>query len=496
MTHPSLLGDLIELNEVLDADRAIDLEQRKQRDRSIGRKLQRSRSKPAAQIRAWLQATDSTTARNNGLRGTRLYHTLCLALVITGLLTGWGLTSAVLFYDGNQPINIVNAVVVLVLPQILLLVVWLVAALPIRLPLFSGIGATLGFLNPGRLAGHLAGIFSAKENRGLAMLWDPDNVAILAPAARWLFSFWSQLFAFSFNIGALTAAFFLVSFSDLAFVWSTTLDISNETFHQLLATLSTPWSALVPDAVPGSELVANSRYYRLDEGSLAGTTAASPQLAIELGQWWPFLIAAISCYGLLPRLLTLGISWQRFHHHLRKALCNLPGAPELLARMNSPLVSTLAVQPEEAFELAAGRAADKPVAPHYAIRCPVIDWSGTCTRPDDLTVQLGNMGIEALEYLRAGGRQTTEQDEELAASLCRHRPKGVGILVKAWEPPLLDFLDFVRGMRQQCGQKKPLIVLLWGGQDSVSAADRETWQLTLAQLGDPDLHVEVIGQAT
>jgi hypothetical protein len=106
------------------------------------------------------------------------------------------------------------------------------------------------------------------------------------------------------------------------------------------------------------------------------------------------------------------------------------------------------------------------------------------------------MGIEALEFLRAGGRQTTQQDQQLATSLCRHKPEGVGILVKAWEPPLLDFLDFVRGIRRQCGDKKPLIVLLWGGQDGVTATDRETWQLTLAQLGDPNLHVEVIGQTT
>ncbi|MEN8106822.1 MAG: DUF2868 domain-containing protein [Pseudomonadota bacterium] len=495
MTHASLLGDLIELDEVLDADLAIDLEARKQRDRDIGRKLHRNRSKPASQIRAWLREIGPAAARNNGLRATRLYHALCLALVITGLLTGWGLASAVLFYDGNQPINVVNAVGILVLPQILLLLVWLVAALPIRLPLFSGIGATLGFLNPGRLAGQLAGLFSEKENRGLAILWDPDNIASLAPAARWLFSFWSQLFAFSFNIGALAAAIFLVSFSDLAFVWSTTLAISNETFHQLLTILSTPWSAFFPDAVPGSELVANSRYYRLDEGTLAGTAATSPQLAIELGQWWPFLIAAITCYGLLPRLLTLWISWYRFRHHLRKALCNLPGAPELLARMNSPLVSTLAVQPEETREIAASSAVAKPDATRHAIRCPVIDWSGACGRTDEITVQLGTMGIEVLEFLRAGGRQTTEQDQELATSLCRHKPEGVGILVKAWEPPLMDFLDFVRGIRRQCGQKKPFIVLLWGGQDGVTAADRETWQLTLAQLGDPNLHVEGIGQA-
>lgn len=496
MTHSSLLGDLIELNEVLDADLAIDLEKRKQRDRRVGRKLQRSRNKPAAQIRAWLHAIGPSTARENSLRGTRLYHTLCLALVVAGLLTGWGLASVVLFYDGNQPINIVNAVVVLVLPQILLLLLWLLAMIPIRPPLFSGILATPGFLNPGRIAGHLAGIFSAKQSRGLTILWDPDNAAILAPAARWLFSFWSQLFAFSFNIGALVAAFFLVSFSDLAFVWSTTLAISNETFQQLVTAMSTPWNVFIPDAVPGSELIAKSRYYRLDEGSLAGAATTSPQLAIELGQWWPFLIAAITCYGLLPRLLTLIISWYRLRHHLRKALCNLPGAPELLARMNSPLVSTLAVQPEETHEIAAHSTANNQETTRYTIRCPVIDWSGTGTRPDEISLQLGAMGIEALELLRAGGRQTTEQDQQLATSMCRHKPEGVGILVKAWEPPLLDLLDFVRDIRRQCGRRKPLIVLLWGGPDGVAATDRETWQLTLGQLGDPDLHVEVIGQTT
>ncbi len=494
MMHSSLLGDLIELNELLDAERATALEERKQRDRRIGRKLQHQRSKPATQIRAWLQASGDSAAHKNGLQGNRLYHALCLALVITGLITGWGLSSAVLFYDGNQPINIVSAVVVLVLPQILLLLLWLLATLPVKLPLFSNIGETLGFLNPGRLAGHLAGAFSKKENTGLAMLWDPDNVAILAPAARWLFSFWSQLFAFSFNIGALAAAFFLVSFSDLAFVWSTTLTISNETFHQLLATLSTPWSTFAPDAVPGLELIEKSRYYRLEEGSLAADAAASPQLAVDLGHWWPFLIAAISCYGLLPRLLTLGISWFRLRHHLRKALCNLPGAPELLARMNSPLVSTLAVQPEEAHEIASNPFSGKAEASRYALSCPVVDWSGASHNPDEITAQLGNMGIETLEFLRAGGRQSTEQDTALLTNLCRQKLEGIGILVKAWEPPLLDFLDFVRGIRRQCGPKKPVVVLLWGGKDGITIADRNTWQVTLAQLGDPDLHIETIGQ--
>ena len=247
-----LLADLIDLSEALDNDHVIDLEKRKRRDRGIGRELQHWRNKPASQVRTWLHEVYPSASRKNGQQGVHLYHVLCVALLLAGLLTGWGLASVVLFYDGTQPINIVNAVVVLVLPQILLLLVWLLAAIPGRLSLFRHLGSTLGFLNPGRLAGHLAGIFSGKENQGLTMLWHPDNGAVLAPAARWLFSFWSQLFAFSFNIGVLTSAFFLVSFSDLAFVWSTTLTISNETFHQLLTTLSAPWAMLVPDAVPSA----------------------------------------------------------------------------------------------------------------------------------------------------------------------------------------------------------------------------------------------------
>jgi hypothetical protein len=494
MTSSSLLADLIDLNEALDKDHAVDMEERKRRDRGMGRKLQHLRGKPVSQLRAWLHETVPASAREYGPQGVRLHHVLGLGLLTAGLLTGWGLASAVLFYDGRQPINIVNAVVVLVLPQILLLLVWLLAALPGQLSVFRHLGAALGFLNPGRLAGHLAGILGEEENHGLTMLWHPDNAPVLAPAARWLFSLWSQLFAFSFNIGILASAFFLVSFSDLAFVWSTTLTISNETFQQLLTTLSAPWAVLVPDAVPGAELIAQSRYYRFDEGSLADT-ATTPQLAVALGQWWPFLITAVTCYGLLPRFATLLFSWYRFRHHLRKGLCNLPGAPELLARMNSPLVSTVATEPERAFGADAGSGAGTPQAIHHAVRCPVIDWSGVCTVADELAAPLAAMGVEAREFLRAGGRQSTEQDRELVASLCRSRPEGVCVLVKVWEPPMLDLLDFLRDIRQQCGGSKPLIVLLRGGEDGISVADRETWQKTLGQLGDPDLHVESIGQA-
>ncbi len=493
MSHYALLSDLIDLDEVLEKDRATDLDSRRQRDRRIGRSVPHDRSRPVSQIRAWLHEITVGDAYKNGPQGARLYHVLCVALLVAGLLTGWGLASAALYYDGQQPINIVNAVLVLVLPQVLLLVVWLLTALPVRLPLFSHLGASLGFFNPGRLTGRLASLFAKRDDRGLALLWHSDNTAVLAPAARWLFSFWSQLFAFSFNIGLLLCTFFLVSSSDLAFVWSTTLTISDAAFQQLLTVFSAPWSAFLPEAVPSAELVSGSRYYRLDEGTLAGV-AATPQLASELGKWWPFLITAVTGYGLLPRIATLAFSWYRFRHHLGRALCNLPGASELLARMNSPLVSTLAVEPEQAFKISADDSAVKQEACQYALQCAVVDWAGACVDEATVTGLLALMGIRVQAFYPAGGRQSTEADAVLGRSLCRESRVGIGILVRAWEPPMLEFMDFLSGIRRQCGDRKPVIVLLMGDAGGVTAVDRDTWQLTLGQLRDPDLHVEAIGE--
>jgi hypothetical protein len=327
------------------------------------------------------------------------------------------------------------------------------------------------------------------------MLWHPDNAKLLAPVARWLFSFWSQLFALSFNIGALLCAFFLVTSSDLAFVWSTTLTISDQAFHQLLSTLSAPWRNLLPDAVPTLDLVSTSRYYRLEEGSLTGT-AAIPQLSVALGQWWRFLLAALVCYGLLPRLFTLTFSWYRLHFQMRKALCNLPGAAELLARMNSPLVSTSAAQPEQALQMAPADSSTQSAVANQAIQGPVVDWSGACNDRQAVQSALAAVNVQAQEFLSAGGKQSPQQDSELINSLCRNKTEAIGIVVKAWEPPMLDIVDFLAALRQQCKARTSLIVLLWGGESAVSPTDMDTWQRTLAQLSDPQLHVECLGQST
>jgi hypothetical protein len=494
MTHFSLLRDLIDLHSALQRDNSPDLDMKKRRDRSIGRALQQQRKQPSRQLGGWLDRVELAGWTRDGQEAAQLYHLLCFILVVAGLLSGWGLARAVLHYTGAAPINVVHVLGLLVLPQLLLLVLWLVAAVPHRIPLFSSLQSALRVLNPGRLTGLVARFFPERRRRKLELLWDSDKALLLAPAARWLFSLWSQLFAFWFNVGLLLALFYLVSFSDLAFAWSTTLNLDSHNFHTLLNALSWPWHTLFPQAVPSLELVEISRYYRLDEGSLANGLGAAERAA-RLGGWWPFLVAAVVCYGLLPRLLTLGISWQRFRHHLGRALPRLPGAPELLARMNSPLITTAALRPEAAAQVPPASEVPAEAGSAYRLKCAVVDWSGAIEDHARVSAGLKAMGIEPLDILPAGGARSTAQDQATAVSLCKRRAQAVTVVAKAWEPPLLEFVDFVQEIRNRCGGRQAIVIALWGGASGVSERDREAWQLTLAQLKDPDLHLENIGTA-
>lgn len=491
MPHSSLLSDLIDLHAALRADRTTELDHKKQRDRRIGTMLQAGKGRAVRQLRGWLAQVQIPGWRRDGHAGAQIHHVVGLILAAFGLVFGWGLAQAVLHYTGDAPINIVNALVVLILPQLVLLLFWLLAVAPVRLPLVSSLQSALRFLNPGRLARVLAQRFPGAGGRSLEVVWDPENAIALAPAARWLASFWSQLFAFFFNVGVLLAIVYLIAFSDLAFGWSTTLAVDSASFHSLVSALAWPWHALVPEAAPSAALVEASRFYRLETGGYGSSGTTAEQAAL-LGAWWPFLVAAVLCYGLLPRLATLLVSWQRFHRHLGHALVRLPGAPELLARMNTPLVSTAAPQPEPAPAAEVDFIPPREHATGAKTRCTLVSWAGSVAEADDLDHRLSALGIDAVERLHAGGAQSTEEDEAAIARLCPQRDQGVAVVVKAWEPPLLEIVDFLQQVRARCTRGQAIIVLLWGGEDPVSDSDAEVWRLTLRQLKDPDLHIEAI----
>jgi hypothetical protein len=65
------------------------------------------------------------------------------------------------------------------------------------------------------------------------------------------------------------------------------------------------------------------------------------------------------------------------------------------------------------------------------------------------------------------------------------------LFTPAWEPPLLEFLDFVTALRRRIGSAASIVVLPVPDEPrEVTAVERDMWASALAKLGDPHLYVE------
>ena len=141
-----------------------------------------------------------------------------------------------------------------------------------------------------------------------------------------------QLGGIGFNLGVIGATLAKVAFSDIAFAWQSSLQLSAELVAGLVQWIALPWSWAVPQAYPSLAQIQGSQMV-LKEGVSHLATG-------DLVSWWPFLCCAVLVYGLLPRclLLVLGLVQQR--RALEQLHFATLGIRPLLRRMTAPRIDT------------------------------------------------------------------------------------------------------------------------------------------------------------
>jgi hypothetical protein len=307
---------------------------------------------------------------------------------------------------------------------------------------------------------------------------------------KWAIIRWSQVFAVTFQINALAACLVLVVFTDLAFGWSTTLTsgdaaLDAERMRRITFAIATPWSWAIDDAVPSRELIEQSRYYRVVAGSVSQIEAA------RLGNWWRFVALAIAVYGLLPRVFTLALASSRLRAATLAAVMAEPGLSAVLRRIHRAHIDTRAVEPEPAGESGLISTAER-VTPSISdhIRA-VINWSGV-----PASAELFAAAFPGARVFEAGGAATVQADATLAHELGAVASGGdVVIVVKAWEPPLMEFVDFLNTLRAARKHEAAMTFVLPVGLDHTDRFGAATpeqfklWREKLAATGDPRLRV-------
>lgn len=477
----TLFEDAIDLPLWLEADRATPYAERMRRDREVAKALPHD-APPLARARLWWRAAPpGTAAAAPGARLDGLRALVTAAMAAAGAVTGVTMALAAFAYDGSEPVNVVRLLALLVGLQLVLLA-FTVLLLPGRIPGFRGLRDVPVALNPGAWA---YGAFRklARASHDVAPILDrPSSRTAAGRFARWQLLYWSQTAAVAFNVAAIATAVALVTFSDLAFGWSTTLDADPALVGEFVRAAAWPWHALLPAAVPSAELIEQSQFFRFEGG--ARTTAAAPG---ALGAWWPFTVAALVTYGLLPRLALLSLAAARLRAATAALLLDDPRVSALLDRMGAPAIESAA----GAHEAAPADSADAAVPlPPVAGSASALIWEGSASPDRARDYARRRLGIEIRALVEAGVGPPAA-DRAALERLAAEEPATVLVLTPAWEPPLLELVDTLAELRALVGKAASIVVVpVPDGERAVTEVERATWQRAIGRLADPKLYVE------
>jgi hypothetical protein len=472
----TLLEDAIDIPAWLEADRLTPHAARSRRDRDIGLKLE-SRNR-LQRVRGWWRAVAPHEERA-GARLERIRAAITAVIALLGAALGASVALAAFQYDGTQPVNVVRLIALLVIVPLFFLVASLLF-LPGRVPLLRGLQDLIAPLNIGALAlAVFRRLARSSPDLGVAFDWRAGRSGT-ARLAKWQLMRWSQVAAVGFNVAALATALLLVTFTDLAFRWSTTLDADPQAVTRIVHAIAWPWHVAVPSAVPSAELIAESQFFRLDSDALASGRA--------LAAWWPFTLLTIVTYGLLPRLVLLVVAGARLRAAERALLLDDARVTALVDRMASPAVETAAA---EHAESSAAPSEDAAAYREVTGRARAVIWEGCVSAPGARAHARNRLGLELVAIAEAGGNRTLGADAQALDAIGASEPGPVVVFTPAWEPPLLELLDFLGELRLRVGAEHSIVVTpVADGARTVTAVEHETWARAVGRLRDPRLYVE------
>ncbi len=446
--------DLYELMKVNPSTR--------EENRAFGLTQVMLKHKPVEQLLAWIEKHKYRLKKPylSEMFSSYLYRitfTLVLISFALGLLSGVGLLS----YSGHEPVNVIYFIAVAIFIPLFTMLLTLLAMLRA-----SSAESVLVHLSPAFWMEKILGFLPGNVQEHIKAL------QINPLLANWVIIRRSQLIVLFFSLGLLLSLLGVVVTKDIAFSWSTTLHITPETFYEFLHTLAFPWREIAPSAVPSLELIEQSHYFRLGDKLNEEMIAHASQL----GEWWKFLAFATLFYAIFLRSLMLILASFGFSFAVKQSLLTLKGTTKLLREINEPIISTHSKKKEKVFiadDASYGQVVNTLDASYDGIQ-------GWAIPQDELLVLGDSMKIIAPEHFEVGGANSIEEDSEVI-----FKSHGeVLLFVKAWEPPTMDFVDYLAELTEKVD--KVVVVPIGTVENHYETTFKEidVWDNKLSTLGD------------
>jgi len=418
------------------------------------------KNRPIQQLLAWIEAYKGKLEKPilSEMFCSYLYRTtLTLALIafFLGVISGVGLLS----YSGKEPVNVIYFMAMVIAFPLFTMILTLFAMLRANRS-----QSVLVHVSPAFWMEKILGLLSGRMQEGIGEL------KINPLLANWVIIKRSQMLSLFFSMGLLLALLGVVVTKDIAFAWSTTLRINPESFYDFLHMLAFPWREFYPSAVPSIELIEQSHYFRLG-GILSEKMVAN---ASVLGEWWRFLAFSTLFYAIFLRFMMYMIAAFGLSHAIKRSLLTITGAKELLREINEPIITTHGQEPENVF-VASDASYRQSIYTFDSSYDVVQGWAMT---NDELLLLCDITGIISPAHYGVGGANHLEEDSEIVA-----KSKGeVLLFVKAWEPPTMDFVDYLEELALKVD--KVIVAPVGISENSYSAPLKEldVWERKLSML--------------
>ena len=438
-------------------------------NRAFGLEHPLEQNRPIGQLFRWMEKHISVLRQPyiGDLFSSYVYTvTLILSILvfIIGFFSGMGLLS----YSGQEPVNIIYFLAMVVFVPLL------------TIPL-----AFLFMLKAHKaqnLLVHISPAFWMEkivERLSYAKRADMKKIKIDPLVGNWLVIERSQLLAWVFSWGLVAALLGAVITKDIAFAWSTTLKVSPEEFYDFVNMIAFAWRDFVPEAVPSLELIEQSRYFRLGEK----VDARMIRHASMLGEWWKFLLCSALFYAIILRFGMFLLAKIGLRRALKKSILSQKSAVRLLYEMNEPLIASTADGAEDSL-VKTTQGHLQEIKKLNTLYDGVLGWSYS---KEEIAVLSDAIGIAASFMLSVGGNNSLANDAYAVS-----RSYGEMLLcIKAWEPPTMDFIDFVQALSQQAD--KIIVVPLGTPQEAYQPRSNavQVWARKLALLQDDKVWLKI-----
>ncbi len=416
------LRTYIDIHQLIEENRGTHEE-----NRSFGLEHEKLLSSPVELLKQWVE-THRHRLPHPPLseKLDRILSTATLLLLIVSFFLGIFSGLALLKYSGSEPVNLLYFLGAVFLLPLLTMAMALLAMLRA-----NRAKSTLIHLSPAYWMERIF-IFFTDKNHEMNY-----KIQVNPLVANWIIIRRSQELALVFSLGLFLALMGTVASQDIAFSWSTTLQITPEAFHRFVSMFALPWKAVLPQAVPSLELIEHSHYFRLG-GKLNSGMIEHAEL---LGEWWKFLAMITLFYALFLRFVLFVLASIGLKSALKRAILLISGARDLLREMEEPLIQSEASIAEKEFK------PEKLVEGVIvtSIQKTYNSTMGWAIDEMSILVQNDRLSLEVDDTYEVGGSHTLEEDQRIVESASGD----ILLYVKSWEPPTGDFIDFLADLATQ-----------------------------------------------